>query len=132
MREEIGQLKNYHRRDLERAEQKSLMAEERSASLSGQQEVRVANLEARLQELSDSVGSYDRLRQQDQVAMQKLKDRIAQLDLENQSLQKAHRQQNPSNQGKIRAFGEIGFIYEFLKSLQNLMATTIQTWTFRV
>ena len=77
----------YFRRELERAEQKTLMAEERSTSLSGQQEIRVANLESRLQELSETVGTYDRLRQNDQISMQKLRERIAQLDLENQSLQ---------------------------------------------
>ena len=46
----------------------------------------MANLEARLQDLSESVGTYDRLRQVDQQAMQKLKERITQLDQENQSL----------------------------------------------
>lgn len=40
-------------------------------------EARVASLEARLAELSEIVGSYDRLRQQDQLAIQKLKDQLA-------------------------------------------------------
>lgn len=40
-------------------------------------EARVAGLEARLAELSEIVGGYDRLRQQDQLAIQKLKDRLA-------------------------------------------------------
>lgn len=39
-------------------------------------EARVACLEARLAELSEIVGSYDRLRQQDQLAIQKLKDQL--------------------------------------------------------
>lgn len=42
-------------------------------------EARVAGLEARLAELSEIVGGYDRLRQQDQSAIQKLKDRLAAL-----------------------------------------------------
>lgn len=42
-------------------------------------EARVAGLEARLAELSEIVGSYDRLRQQDQLAIQKLKDQLAAL-----------------------------------------------------
>lgn len=42
-------------------------------------EARVAGLEARLAELSEIVGGYDRLRQQDQLAIQKLKDRLAAL-----------------------------------------------------
>ena len=39
-------------------------------------EARVAGLEARLAELSDIVGGYDRLRQQDQQAIQKLKEQL--------------------------------------------------------
>lgn len=39
----------------------------------------MAGLEARLAELSEIVGGYDRLRQQDQLAIQKLKDRLAAL-----------------------------------------------------
>ena len=94
LKSELNDVKLSHRRDLERAEQKTLMAEERSNSLSGQQETRVANLESRLQELSETVGSYDRLRQNDQISMQKLKERIAQLDLENQSLQNYRKNDN--------------------------------------
>ena len=72
---------------MERAEERAKRAEESSASLRAQQERRVANLEARLQELSETVGTYDRLRQQDQASIQKLKDRVQQLDQENSSLQ---------------------------------------------
>ena len=59
----------------------------------------MANLESRLQELSETVGTYDRLRQNDQMSMQKLRDRIAQLDLENQSLQNVRR--NDSLPGRM-------------------------------
>ena len=47
----------------------------------------MANLESRLQELSETVGNYDRVRQSDQNALQKLRERIAQLDQENKNLQ---------------------------------------------
>lgn len=42
-------------------------------------EARVAGLEARLAELSEIVGGYDKMRQQDQQAIQKLKDQLASL-----------------------------------------------------
>lgn len=48
-------------------------AEERARRLAAVHEERVANLEARLAELSETVGNYDRLRLQDQLAIQKLK-----------------------------------------------------------
>ena len=99
LKEELSEMKTLHRRDLERAEQKTFMAEERSANQREHQETRVANLESRLQELSEAVGTYDRLRQQDQSAMSKLRERIAQLDLENQSLQKVSK--SPTNFGKF-------------------------------
>ena len=47
----------------------------------------MANLESRLQELSETVGNYDRVRQSDQNSLQKLRERIAQLDQENKNLQ---------------------------------------------
>ena len=86
LKEELSEVKITHQRDVERAEQKAAIVEERSASDRKNHESRVANLESRLQELSETVGTYDRLRQNDQQAMLKLKERIAQLDQENQSL----------------------------------------------
>jgi hypothetical protein len=50
-------------------------AEERARQLAALHEERVANLEERLAELSETVGNYDRIRQQDQLAIQKLKVR---------------------------------------------------------
>ena len=86
LKEELSEVKRDHQRDLERAEQKAAIVEERSASDRISNEKRVVNLESRLQELSETVGTYDRLRQQDHQVMQKLKERISQLDQENQSL----------------------------------------------
>lgn len=48
-------------------------AEERARRLAATHEERVANLEAKLAELSQTVGNYDRLRQNDQGALQKLR-----------------------------------------------------------
>ena len=44
-----------------------------------QNESRVAGLEGRVAELSESAGSVERLRQQDQLTIQKLRDRIVQV-----------------------------------------------------
>ena len=40
----------------------------------------------KLSELSEVVGNYEKLRLQDQQAIQKLKDRLQQLDVENETL----------------------------------------------
>lgn len=54
-------------------QERACEAEERARSLAVLHEERVANLEARLAELSTTVGNYDRLRQSDQQAIDKLK-----------------------------------------------------------
>ena len=50
----------------------------------------MASLEVKISELSETVGSYVLLREQDQVTMEKLKERIGQLDTENTELTKGH------------------------------------------
>lgn len=51
-------------------QQKSRDAEERLNHARALEEERVTALEAKLAELSEVVGSYDRVRQQDQLAIQ--------------------------------------------------------------
>ena len=46
----------------------------------------MASLENKLSDLSDTVGNYDRQRELDLQAIQKLKERVAQLDSENTAL----------------------------------------------
>lgn len=51
-----------------------------------QNEERVASLETKLSEISKVVGEYERQKSQDQQTIQKLKERVTQLDLENTAL----------------------------------------------
>ena len=51
-------------------------AEQQARALAITHETRVAGLEARLSELSKTVGGYDRLRQKDQQAIQNLKEQL--------------------------------------------------------
>ena len=43
-----------------------------------------------MSELSETIGSYVQLREQDQVSMERLRERVMELDLENTQLTKAH------------------------------------------
>ncbi|XP_061168512.1 GRIP and coiled-coil domain-containing protein 1-like [Saccostrea echinata] len=52
-------------------------------------ENRVSALESKISELSDLVGNYERYKVQDQQTIQKLKDRMSQLDLENTALSRS-------------------------------------------
>lgn len=62
-------------------QKRAQQAEERSKRLASANEERVVTLEARLAELSGTVGTYDRLRQSDQEQIFRLKEQIAQLEL---------------------------------------------------
>ena len=47
-----------------------------------EQEQRVNNLESRLQELSETIGTYDRLRQHDQAEIGKLQEKVTEVTQE--------------------------------------------------
>uniref|UniRef100_A0A1Q3FA25 Putative grip and coiled-coil domain-containing protein 1 n=1 Tax=Culex tarsalis TaxID=7177 RepID=A0A1Q3FA25_CULTA len=76
---EIENLKRQHAAAIRSEQKRVLVAEERSKKLEQVHEERVANLEARLAELSEVVGTYDRLRQQDQDSICKLKDKLSKI-----------------------------------------------------
>lgn len=78
---EMQNLKHQHSVALKNEQMKALFAEERNKKLAILHEDRVANLESRLAELSNTVGNYDRLRQQDQESIHKLKDKLSKLSL---------------------------------------------------
>ncbi|XP_023215586.1 GRIP and coiled-coil domain-containing protein 1-like [Centruroides sculpturatus] len=86
LRQEMADLKTQHNRAVEQEQKRANEAEDKLRNLAVVSEERIANLEARLSELSQMVGNYDRLQQQDQTAIQKLKERIMQLDSEKVAL----------------------------------------------
>lgn len=76
---EMSQLKQQHTIAIQEEQRRAKDAEDRARHLAAVHEERVANLESHLADLSETVGSYDRVRQQDQLAIQKLKEHIAHL-----------------------------------------------------
>ena len=80
-----------YRVQFQQEQRRTMDAELAVKGLSNKNEERVATLETKVSELSDSVGEYERFRFQDQQTIQKLKDRLLQLDMENTVLaQTAH------------------------------------------
>lgn len=79
LQSEMTTLKHNHAIALKNEQKRAYIAEERNKKLAAIHEERVANLESRLAELSSTVGNYDRLRQQDQENIFKLKEKIAHL-----------------------------------------------------
>lgn len=83
---EISTMKEEHTRLMEGEQRRASEAEERLQTQAQVWEQRVSSLEARLSELSHTVGKYDREKEQDTLNIQKLKERIIQLDCENTAL----------------------------------------------
>ncbi|XP_017873904.1 PREDICTED: GRIP and coiled-coil domain-containing protein 1 [Drosophila arizonae] len=80
VRQEMQQLKEQHSVAIKQEQRRVLRAEEQSRRQAALHEDRVANLESRLAELSNTVGSYDRLRQQDQDSIHALKQQLQELE----------------------------------------------------
>ena len=72
IRLEMNDMKKKHLEQLKQSETLRERAELRALEIQSQQEKRVVNLESRLQELSASVCSYEKLRMQDQMSMSAL------------------------------------------------------------
>ncbi|XP_043604299.1 GRIP and coiled-coil domain-containing protein 1-like isoform X2 [Bombus pyrosoma] len=79
LQSEMALMKKQHLNAIHEEQKRAAAAEQQARALAMTHEARVAGLEARLAELSEIVGGYDRLRQQDQQAIQKLKDQLINL-----------------------------------------------------
>ncbi|XP_037098950.1 GRIP and coiled-coil domain-containing protein 1 [Syngnathus acus] len=82
LRQELSQLKNTHQDQIQQHKDEMCREEARAHAA----ELRVGALEQRVSELSDLLGSCERARQREQQAAQRLRERMAQLDAENQTL----------------------------------------------
>jgi len=88
LQEEMDTMKKSHRAQLEKERSRVSEVEHREREKARAEEERVADLENRLLNISSKMGLYDGSRQKDQLSIQKLKDRISQLDVENALLLK--------------------------------------------
>jgi len=86
LRSEMNDLKRKHLEQLQNSEAAREKAELRALEIQSHQEKRVGNLESRLQELSESVGTYEKLRIQDQSAIMSMREELETLNQENKVL----------------------------------------------
>lgn len=107
LQNEMGNLKQQHSIAIKNEQKRAVNAEERNQKLSSVHEARVANLEARLQELSKTVGSYDRLRSLDQENILKLKEKISDLSSTSQKTTADHKIIKTSNSDVTSIINEI-------------------------
>lgn len=84
------------------------------------EEQRVTSLEVQLSEVSELLGTYEKARQKDQMAIHKLKDRIVQLDLENKTLAVAASGRSPLETPAEESSWDINILREKMETLQQL------------
>ncbi|XP_011179287.1 GRIP and coiled-coil domain-containing protein 1 [Zeugodacus cucurbitae] len=97
VQQQMQQLKEQHAVAIKNEQRRVLLAEEQSRRQAALHEDRVANLEARLAELSTTVGNYDRLRQQDQESIQVLRKKLQELERNSDPQSTLPSELNPSD-----------------------------------
>ncbi|CAL7948401.1 unnamed protein product [Xylocopa violacea] len=112
LQSEMALMKKQHLNAIHEEQKRAAAAEQQARVLAMTHEARVAGLEARLAELSEVVGGYDRLRQQDQQAIQKLKDQLV-------SLQDSEHDYISSNNEPEEIVSRIKNLYTKLLDLDN-------------
>ncbi|KAJ0012721.1 hypothetical protein NQD34_017055 [Periophthalmus magnuspinnatus] len=86
LQQELTELKKHFQQQLQNENRKVCEVEERERERAQAEEQRVAALEQQVSELSELFGSGEKAKQRDQQTIQRLRDRILQLDTENKTL----------------------------------------------
>ncbi|XP_062585850.1 GRIP and coiled-coil domain-containing protein 1-like [Saccostrea cucullata] len=89
LQNETSKMKKEYQLQLLEEQKRSSESQAKLECYKQESENRVSALESKISELSDLVGNYERYKVQDQQSIQKLKDRMSQLDLENTALSRS-------------------------------------------
>ena len=119
LREEINQLKQKHYEQLKLAEAARENAELRALEIQSHQEKRVVNLESRLQELSQSVCSYEKLRVDDQSVILSMQEELETLHHENSALVRATSTEPTAEESEEKV--NVGRIIEKVVSFKSFL-----------
>lgn len=101
-------------------------AEERARERAQAAEVRVADLEQRVSELSEVLGSCEKTRQRDQQTAQRLRDRILQLDTENKTLAIAASSRMTADLNVDESQLDVSMLKEKLEKVKKLLHLAAQ------
>lgn len=104
-------------------------AEERACERAQAAELRVADLEQRVSELSGVVGSSEKTRQRDQQVAQRLRERILQLDTENKTLAIAASSRTSVDINMDESQLDASILKEKLEKLKKLLVLATQRST---
>ncbi|XP_056338642.1 GRIP and coiled-coil domain-containing protein 1 [Oenanthe melanoleuca] len=121
LQEEMAGLKNHFQLQLVQEMKKTAQAEEQLRQRSQREEQRVAELEAQVAQVSELLGTYEKAKQRDQATIQRLKDRVAQLDLENKTLAVAASSRPLDEAAVDEATLDVAALKEKMEKLRKLL-----------
>ncbi|XP_064512893.1 GRIP and coiled-coil domain-containing protein 1 [Pseudopipra pipra] len=121
LQEEMAGLKNHFQVQLVQEMKKTAQAEEQLRHRAQMEERRVADLEAQVSQASELLGTYEKAKQKDQQVIQKLKDRIVQLDLENKTLAIAASSRAPGDVHGEEANLDVNVLKDKMEKLKKLL-----------
>ncbi|KAI6079933.1 GRIP and coiled-coil domain-containing protein 1 [Aix galericulata] len=121
LQEEMASLKNHFQSQLLQEMRKTAQAEEQLRQHAQMEEQRVADLEGQVSEVSGLLGTYEKAKQKDQLVIQKLKDRIVQLDQENKTLAIAASSRSPVDVSVEEANLDVNVLKDKMEKLKKLL-----------
>ncbi|KAM6383756.1 GRIP and coiled-coil domain-containing protein 1 isoform 1-T1 [Alca torda] len=121
LQEEMASLKNHFHVQLLQEMKKTAQAEEQLRQHAQMEERRVADLEGQVSEVSELLGTYEKAKQKDQAVIQKLKDRIVQLDLENKTLAVAASSRSPVDIHVEESNLDVNVLKDKMEKLKKLL-----------
>lgn len=121
LQEEMANLKNHFQAQLLQEMRKTAQAEEQLRQHAQMEEQRVADLEGQVSEVLGLLGTYEKAKQKDQVVIQKLKDRIVQLDQENKTLAIAASSRSPADVNVEEGNLDVNVLKDKMEKLKKLL-----------
>ncbi|KAM9245785.1 GRIP and coiled-coil domain-containing protein 1 [Leptosomus discolor] len=121
LQEEMAGLKSHFQVQLLQEMKKTAQAEEQLRQRAQAEERRVADLEGQVSQASELLGTYEKAKQKDQAVIQKLKDRVVQLDLENKTLALAAASRSPADAHVEEANLDVNVLKDRMEKLKKLL-----------
>ncbi|XP_063253274.1 GRIP and coiled-coil domain-containing protein 1 isoform X2 [Prinia subflava] len=121
LQEEMAGLKNHFQLQLVQEMKKTAQAEEQLRQRAQREEQRVAELEAQVAQAAELLGTYEKGKQRDQGTIQRLKERLVQLDLENKTLATAACGRSPGEAAVEEATLDVAALKEKMEKLRKLL-----------
>ncbi|XP_055017107.1 GRIP and coiled-coil domain-containing protein 1 [Boleophthalmus pectinirostris] len=126
LQQELTELKKHHQQQMQSENKKVCEVEERERERAQAEEKRVAALEQQVSELSELLGSCEKAKQRDQQTIQRLRDRIFQLDTENKTLAIAASSRVPSDIFVDETQLDVTVLKEKLEKVKKLLVLAAQ------